>query len=133
MNKVPDCFYRVSVKALIKNKENKFLLFKQDNEYWDLPGGGLEFGEATHEGLKREVFEEAGLKITSVQEQPTYFYPLLDDENKWVTNAVYEAEVENLEITPSHECIEAKYVDKYEAESFKLPNNVKCFLELIPE
>lgn len=37
-NPVPNCFYRISVKALILNDEGKFLLTKEDNGLWELPG-----------------------------------------------------------------------------------------------
>lgn len=35
----------------------------QSDTFWCPPGGGLQFGEATREGLTREFDEETGLKI----------------------------------------------------------------------
>ena len=40
---IPDCFYRIAVKALILNEEGKFLLTKEDTGLWNIPGGGLDF------------------------------------------------------------------------------------------
>lgn len=40
---IPNCFYRVSVKALITNNEGKFLLIRENVGKWELPGGGLDF------------------------------------------------------------------------------------------
>ena len=61
--------FGVAVKAIIKNKEEKFLIiFKSDiedinpNEI-DIPGGRLKFGEEIYSGLKREVLEETNLEI----------------------------------------------------------------------
>ncbi|HSW80246.1 MAG TPA: NUDIX hydrolase [Candidatus Saccharimonadales bacterium] len=34
-----------------------------ENEWWCLPGGGLEDGEGLIEGLKREMIEETGVRI----------------------------------------------------------------------
>lgn len=53
----PDSFHRVTVKALVV-KDGKILLIKESQELsgkWELPGGGLDFGEEIHEGLKREI------------------------------------------------------------------------------
>jgi 8-oxo-dGTP diphosphatase len=61
--------FGVATKAIIKNKDNKFLvIFKSDTEEIspneiDLPGGRLKFGEEIEDGLRREVEEELGLKI----------------------------------------------------------------------
>ncbi len=56
---------RSAVKAVIQNK-NRFLILKQkigSNEFWDLPGGKVEYGENPLEALHREVKEETGLEI----------------------------------------------------------------------
>lgn len=43
MTTIPDCFYRISIKALILNEaRDKFLICQEDNGKWELPGGGLE-------------------------------------------------------------------------------------------
>ncbi len=43
MSEVPECIYRVSVKALILNENrDKFLIIQENNGWWDLPGGGLD-------------------------------------------------------------------------------------------
>jgi len=61
--------FGIAAKAIIKNKDNKFLvILKSDieeinpNEI-DLPGGRLKFGEDFEDGLKREIMEELGITI----------------------------------------------------------------------
>ncbi len=58
-----DCLYRISLKALIYNDVGQILVVKEiDRTYWDLPGGGMDFGETIESSLKRELYEEVGYK-----------------------------------------------------------------------
>ena len=59
----------VRVSALVVN-ENKILLihrFKNGDEYWVIPGGGVEDKESLEEALKREVREETSLDLVSFE------------------------------------------------------------------
>jgi len=58
-----DCLYRVSIKALIYNDAGQILVVKEDGRpCWDLPGGGMDYGETFESALKRELYEEVGYK-----------------------------------------------------------------------
>lgn len=56
-------FYRVSVKALIRNDKNELLMVDEggDGEY-GLPGGGWDYGETMEECLRRELYEEVAFQ-----------------------------------------------------------------------
>jgi len=57
-----DYVYRVALRALIYNEKDEILIVKErDRDWWDLPGGGLNYGESIKEGLARELKEEIGL------------------------------------------------------------------------
>ena len=63
---------QVGVKALLKNREGKYLLLLRSAEkypetgaMWDIPGGRIDAGSALFENLKREVMEETSLKLTN--------------------------------------------------------------------
>lgn len=64
-----EIFFKVAVKALIKNDEGQWLvLFRSANEEInpseiDIPGGGMNFGEKAEESLHREIMEEVGIEI----------------------------------------------------------------------
>ena len=58
-----------AVKALIV-QDDHFLFLKQSvlgEEFWDLPGGRIEFGESPYNTLLREVKEETTLSIEIVR------------------------------------------------------------------
>ena len=61
----PSTLYRVVVKALITDASGKILVVKEKQDFWSLPGGGLEHGESAQDCLKRKIEEEIGL--TDVQ------------------------------------------------------------------
>ncbi len=64
----------IIIHSLIINEGKLLILKRIEDTYegglWDLPGGTLEDGEDLSSGIKREVFEETGLKI----ENPGLFY-----------------------------------------------------------
>jgi ADP-ribose pyrophosphatase YjhB (NUDIX family) len=73
------CAYRVSAKAAIQGSKG-LLLVKEDSEYWDLPGGGVEHLEEPENALKREIKEEVGVDFATIdvdrlQAWATYDHP----------------------------------------------------------
>lgn len=63
-------FQQVCTSGFILNSKNELLLVKRaDNDdflpgLWEMPGGGMDFGENLQEALKREIFEEVGLSVS---------------------------------------------------------------------
>lgn len=131
MDKIPDRFYRISIKALIINEAgDKFLICKEDNGRWELPGGGLEWGTTPHEDLPREIEEEMGLETTWIADNPSYFYTFeFENHPGRGANVIYEATVKNLNFTPSDECVEIAFVNKETVGDKKLFSVVAQLLE----
>lgn len=128
MQKVPNCFYRVAIKALILNEEKRFMLLHEPIDLWDLPGGGIEFGEKPHDCLEKEMVEETGLKLTFISKNPIYFITAINHEGIYIANVIYDAKVENLNFTPSDECDGIKFFSAEEALKMRnLYNNVYEF------
>lgn len=82
-----------SVGALILNDRNNILLTKRNKEpfknYWDIPGGFLEFGEDPEDGLKRELKEELNLAISNIS-LCKVFIEEYNGKNDYVLNLFYE-------------------------------------------
>jgi len=130
---VPNCYYRISVEALVLNEtRDKFLVYQEENKMWQLPGGGLEWGELPHVGLSREIKEETALETAWIADQPSYFFTCTPEDNQLIKYAYlfYETTLENLNFIPSDECIEMDWISKENADQFDLFPNVEMFLEI---
>lgn len=132
MTEIPNCFYRISIKALVLNEtRDKFLLCESENGWWDLPGGGLDFGMTPQEDLLREIEEEMGVPVTKIADYPSYFVTeKRHSRDEWKACVVYETELEHLNFTPSKECINVRFVDKHDIEDMNLFICVKKFAEM---
>ncbi len=128
---IQNAFYRVSAKALILDEsKTKFLLVQEDNGRWDIPGGGLDWGENVPDGIRREISEEMGLEVTAVSTDPSYFITApRDTDGVWTANVFFETKVSNFNFTPSSECVALRFVTKEEAEQLDLYLTIKKFLE----
>ncbi len=131
MNQIPECFYRVSTKALVLDEtRTKFLLLREDNDMRDFPGGGLDFGENPRDGIIREIKEETGLETVWVDTRPAYFVTAERPEKHCsVAHIYYETKLKNLEFTPSNECQEVRFVTREEAEKLSIYPQVAEFLK----
>ncbi len=128
---IPDHFYRVSIKALILDENKRFMLVKEDNGTWELPGGGLDYGENPQDCLKREIKEEMGIETIFIGKTPVYFLTSKHDgKGHWFVNVIYETKLKNLNFTKSNECIDLKFFTKDEALKENLFSNVTDFVNM---
>ncbi|MDF2260988.1 NUDIX hydrolase [Streptantibioticus ferralitis] len=49
--------------VIVDDRGRALLVQRRDNGHWEPPGGVLEAGETVPDGLRREVWEETGIKI----------------------------------------------------------------------
>ncbi len=130
-SQIPDCFYRISIKALITDDIGRFLLCRENNGKWDFPGGGYEFDDTNPQtALTREIQEETGLEVVSVSEKPSYFITVHKKERFYIANIFYKTTVRDLNIIPSDECQEVQFFTTEEALQKELFNNVTEFCKL---
>lgn len=112
----PNTFYRVSVKALIKNSQNQVLVLKENQDTWSLPGGGLDHGEDPKAGILRELKEELGIEnpfIKGIGSVKTFH---LEPKSAWLLWIVFDVEVDTEEFIFGEGVTDARYIDVSELE-----------------
>lgn len=56
--------HSVSVAGVVVREDGRVLAIRRaDNGTWEPPGGVLELDEAVEDGVRREVYEETGIKV----------------------------------------------------------------------
>ncbi|MBI5470313.1 NUDIX hydrolase [Candidatus Kaiserbacteria bacterium] len=118
----PNNFYRVTAKG-IQYRDGKILLcedwsplnkFNGKKAAWELPGGGVDFGESLEDALVREVKEEMGVDIAWVEDKPTYVWTERRGNIRgmewWYSCVIaYRFELASLEVVPSEECRSVRF------------------------
>lgn len=91
---------QVGVKALLKNKDGKYLLLRRNpKKYpevgpkWDIIGGRINPGTPLLENLKREIMEEAGLDYAGRPELVAA-QDILKSADKHVVRLTYLGEID---------------------------------------
>lgn len=92
-----NCFYRVSLKALIRDENDNILMVSEKGGDSSLPGGGLDNGESAHDGLKRELHEEIGLTSEFSERLVSMQTRWLEHKQAWLMWLVYEIKYDQLD------------------------------------
>jgi 8-oxo-dGTP diphosphatase len=57
--------HSVSVAGIVVRDDDRVLVIRRDdNGHWEAPGGVLELNESFEDGVRREILEETGLKVS---------------------------------------------------------------------
>lgn len=133
----PDSFHRVTIKGLCV-REGKILLIKESASIsgkYELPGGGLDFGEDIREGFEREIEEEMGMKVSKMSKSPVYVWThkYVGKRNlQWYYAFVvaYRVEFENLDFTPSDECESLEFFSPEKLAGIALSGQTNALLTI---
>lgn len=130
-SKMPNCFYRVSVKGL-SVRDEKILLVQEAQQkggLWELPGGGFEYGESFKDCLTREVKEEMGLDVIKMSKRPTYIWiSYFDNMHRLLLG--FKVEFSSLNFKRSSECVALGFFSLYELKDLNLHPNVQRLAEI---
>lgn len=86
-----------------ENNDVQILLIERAKEpfagYWAFPGGFVEEGESCEEAALRELKEETGLHLNSIEQIGTFSKPNRDPRG-WVVTVAFYAWVEKTKLKP---------------------------------
>ena len=107
---------QVGVKAFLKNKDGKYLLLKRSADkykntkgVWDIVGGRIDPGIKLIENLKREIFEETKLELTSGPELIAA-QDIIPNSEKHVVRLTYVADISGEPVLDTSENVEFKWL-----------------------
>ncbi len=98
--------HSVSVAGVVVREDGRVLaICRADNGAWEPPGGVLELGEAIEDGVRREVYEETGVKVTV--ERLTGVYK---NVSRGIVAFVFRCRTESGAGRPSDESVEVDWL-----------------------
>ncbi|MUP45774.1 NUDIX hydrolase [Gramella sp. BOM4] len=97
------------------NNQFKVLLIQRKNEpfkdQWALPGGFVEEGEDLETAAKRELKEESGVEIDSMEQVQAFGQPGRDPRGRTISIAFLSRIFCEEELSPSDDAKDAKWVE----------------------
>ncbi len=101
----------VAAGVAVMNTAGEILLLQRHDGEWDLPGGHMEPGESLEETATRELFEETGLTVDTLEllgiaSGEGTFYP---KRNAYYVAAVYRAVTRSKTLKLSREHLDGKF------------------------
>ncbi|MCX6723201.1 MAG: NUDIX domain-containing protein [Candidatus Staskawiczbacteria bacterium] len=112
-------------KAVIKKGDKYLIQLRSESAthfplYWDFPGGRLEEGEDSLDGIVREAKEETNLDIKPIKVLGVYEFNDIDNPDKQkIRFTIYSVKIISGELKISEEHLEQKWATK--EEILKLP------------
>lgn len=129
LHKLPSPFYRVAVKGLIFDEQQRLLVLLNDAGNWELPGGGLEHGESLEKCMSRELQEEIGIMPTFIS--PVQFVFEGVSRRGWhVLRLVVRASIPHFDFRPDDGLVDAKFVTKDELLQLRFATGDKGIKQL---
>jgi ADP-ribose pyrophosphatase YjhB (NUDIX family) len=105
-----------AVSAIVSDDLGQILLIRRtDNNYWSIPGGGLEPGESVRQATAREVMEETGIAcevtgLVGIYSDPNHVAAYDDGEVRQEFSICFITQMTGGTLTTSSESSEVRFV-----------------------
>src|SRR3990167_4523495 len=94
--------------AIILDEQGRILLTERSIDddffpgYWELPGGGIEYGETPQQSVKREIREECGIDIEVIKPIAANTYFLGELQRIEITFLCKSIDPRKVKLSPEH-------------------------------
>ena len=132
-----------AVSAIVPDGDGRILLIRRtDNNYWSIPGGGLEPGESVRQATMREVLEETGIAcevtgLVGIYSDPNHVAAYNDGEVRQEFSICFTARVLGGTISTSQESSEVRFVAAGEISRYRMHPSIRLrvqhYLDSRPE
>lgn len=114
-HEIPSPFYRVAIKALIFDDQNRLLLAEAKDGVFELPGGGWEYDDESLElALNRELREELGVEARQISPVVTTYRAISSRYGSHVLRLVVRAELSSGDFHPGDGLVAVRFATKEE-------------------
>lgn len=132
-----------AVSAIVPDGDGRILLIRRtDNNYWSIPGGGLEPGESVRQVTVREVMEETGIAcevtgLVGIYSDPNHVAAYDDGEVRQEFSICFTTRMLGGTIATSQESSEVRFVDAAEISGYRMHPSIRLrvqhYLDSRPE
>ena len=106
-------FYRVALRAIIRDGQQRVLVVENEDHTYELPGGGWEHDETFEENIRREFLEELGVEPAEIGDVFFVYRAQHTVLKHWMLRVVLHASIKSTDFKPT-DMIAAKFVTKEE-------------------
>jgi len=119
----------VAAKSFITFKRRVLIIKRSDYSLgsgeWDIPGGGIRFGETLPECLNREIHEETGLTVTI--DKLLYAITAQVSPTRQIVGLTYLSHAETNKVTLSHEHTQFLWATKNQLKEHITPKTLEDY------
>jgi ADP-ribose pyrophosphatase YjhB (NUDIX family) len=132
-----------AVSAIVPDGDGRILLIRRtDNNYWSIPGGGLEPGESVRQATVREVKEETGIDcevigLVGIYSDPNHVAAYDNGEVRQEFSICFTTLMLGGTIATSQESSEVRFVAASEISGYRMHPSIRLrvqhYLDRRPE
>jgi ADP-ribose pyrophosphatase YjhB (NUDIX family) len=117
--------------VVVPDDQGRILLIRRvDNNYWSIPGGGMEPGESVRQAASREVSEETGINcevtgLVGIYSNPRHVAAYDDGEVRQEFSICLTARVLNGSLRTSSESSEVRFVPVADIAAYNIHQSIR--------